>query len=177
MMSNQVGSFLLFAGAFVVCFLVGLAIRYFHTGGSWKCEYDERQELVRGRGYKYGFITLAVYYALDYMVLNIFEREWAQQHVDILIGILLGIGVYAIYCIMNEAFLSLRENQKRYIITLVFVMICNAAGAAVPLISGESLIEDGRITSNCINLFCALLLTIILFVMALKQTMIKREDD
>lgn len=175
-MSNflMMGSFL---GVFIILFVIGLMIRFYNTKGSWRCKYDERQERIQGKGYRYGFYSMIVYLGLDYLIINLMEYQWAESNVDLALGIFLGVGVYAIYCIMNGAFISLNENPKRYAAVVLFVAVINGICAVKMLMEGEMLIRHGQLSVNCLNLVCAVFLFIILGFMALKHLMDKRESD
>lgn len=165
----------LFVGLFVGCLVAGLLLRFVKTEGSWRCRFDERQELHRGRGYKYGFYTLLCYIVVDYVVINVFEKQWAAEGVDILIGVIVSVGVYAIYCIFHEAFLSLNENPKRYVAVIIFCMLLNGLGAVMQF-QHNPVIENGQLTTHCMNLVCAVLMAVVLIALALKYGISQKED-
>lgn len=110
-------------------------------------------------------------------MINLLEYSWAEENVDLLIGMLISLGVYTVYCIMHEAFLSLNQNPKRYALVLVFVGLANGISAIRQLRAGEAIIQNGRITSSSLNLLCAVFMFVILAAMLLKHFMSKREVD
>lgn len=176
-MSTKAAALIIYIGIFVLIFVVGIMIRVYCTKGGWKCEYDERQQISQGRGYKYGYYTMLIYFAVNYMAITILGHPWAEEYVDILLGMLLGIGVFCIYCIMNEAFLSLNQKPKRYAAIILVIAIMNGLGAASSIMRGNVLIQDGKLTGNCLNLYCAILMFAVWFAMVAKYFISKREVD
>ena len=82
------------AGVAVGLVLVFLLIRYFRTDKKIMPQYDERQELIRGRGFKYAFYTSLVYFGL--LTLTIFcLTEIVQPGVLTFLGVCLSVLVYA----------------------------------------------------------------------------------
>lgn len=100
--------------------LAAVLLKLTKKDGSMRCRYDERQEVVRGRGFKYGFFTMLIYFAAE-TLFGSFLELFADRSVISFIGLCLGVAVYAVYGIWKDAYISLNENPKRVII--VFFVI------------------------------------------------------
>lgn len=150
--------------------------------GKIKRKYDERQEVIRGRGFKRAFYTMVVLNIL-YGVTHIGFQDLPghQQIIPIVPSAvvmfitLIGVGVYAWYCILNDGYFALNEKVPQTIIAFSLIALFNFLVGINNLLDGE-MIEDGIIQCTCINLVCAIFLLITVFVILIKQHRDKRED-
>ena len=163
-------------GAVVGLLIVVILLRLMKTDGSSKCKFDERQELVRGRGFKYAFFTLMIYS----MVYGYMDMFLAEKKIDTMtgtmIGVMLGIVVYAVYSIWNEGYFSLNEDPKRVIIIFAIIAVVNFMLAGMNIADGK-MIEDGVLTFRSMNLFCGIMFVIIGGVLMLKKALNAKEDE
>lgn len=117
---------------------------------SKKSNYDERQELIRGRGYKYGFLTIII---LDAILLILNGQVKVSSLLMIMIPLFAGVWVFSMYTIWNSAYFALDQNNVKlfsWIFVIVGVMNC---------INGiEGLIKKTLMDSNVYNLFVGLFL-------------------
>ncbi len=133
-------------------------------------KYDERQELVRGKAYKYAFFAMLIFGAI-YMYSSLFiGSELLLASVAIMIDMFVGLVVYGVYCIWNDAFATINGISKSYIIFLVCTVVLNL-GNAIGTIKDGSIIANGTLTLDSISLVCAISLTIILITMLVKKLM------
>ena len=133
-------------------------------------KYDERQEIVRGKAYKYAFFTMLIFGAL-YMYCSLFiESELLLASVALMIDMFIGLVVYAVYSIWNDAFATLNGISKSYIIFLACTVVLNL-GNAIGTIKDGSIIANGTLTLDSISLVCAISLTIVLVTMLVKKLM------
>ena len=133
-------------------------------------KYDERQEIVRGKAYKYAFFTMLIFGAL-YMYCSLFVgRELLLASVALMIDMFIGLVVYVVYCIWNEAFATINGISKSYIIFLACTVVLNL-GNAIGTIKDGSIIANGTLTLDSISLVCAISLTIVLVTMLVKKLM------
>lgn len=157
----------------VVGFLFGIAIVAigFKIAGrklGTKCEFDERQELVRGRGFKRGFLVFVIYDAVYGLAAMAADKFFMEPLSAMMLGICLAVGVYAIYCIWNDAYFSLDENPMKMLILFITVAVLNVAVTIVNIFTGE-LIVNGVLTYRSANLFCGLLFISIIIVVFAKR--------
>lgn len=145
------------------------------NGDEMKNQFDERQELVRGRGFMYGFFTLISSNAV-LVLLNVLEVSlFRNMEVALTASILVGVAVFASYCIWNDGYFALNENRKSMLITFGLIGVLNLVIGIGNLASGE-IIENGAFTFRCLNLFCALLFLVIFGVLLLKQIKDGKEE-
>ncbi len=141
-----------------------------------RCKFDERQELVRGKGGKYAFFTLMIYNAVYGFADMLFGLYFVENIVGIFFGVLLGILVYVIYCIWNEGYIALNEDRGKVIVIFAVLGVLNFVIATVEFLEG-TVVRDGVLTFRSMNLFCGLMMVIILGAMALKERCRKKEEE
>jgi len=146
------------------------------TDGSIKCKYDERQELVRGRGFKYAFFTMLIYN----FVIPMFELCDIELPADgtalFMLGAIFGLLVYVVYAIWNEAYFSLNENPKAVMIGFAFIGLLNLGFGIARMVEGTFL-TDGKLTYTSMNFMLGIVFMIIFITLAAKQMVNKREED
>ena len=134
-----------FAVGLVVVIILFVIIWKVNGRAPMKGEYDERQDLIRGRGYKYAFFSVIGLLAV-YMI----AEGWAGQlpvagSIVAFAILLVGVMIYAIYCMRNGAFFGIHNNYKSYRIILIAVVLINALSAYLHIRAGE-MIVDGQLT-------------------------------
>lgn len=163
-------------GGLVGVILVVVLLRLTKKDGSIKCKYDERQQAVRGRGFKYGFFTLMFYDLVYAWIDEILGRRYFENSVGMIVGIFLGVLVYVSYCIWHEGYFSLNENPKKVLIVFAVIAIMNFAVFAVQLNRGN-VIENGILTFRCVNLLCGIMFLIVFGVLLIKAICNKKEME
>lgn len=143
---------------------------------SLRCKYDERQQFVRGKGFKFGFFTLMVYNILYGCADVIMEKQFMDNMMAMFLGISLSAIVYVSYCVWNEGYFSLNENPKRVMSVFAMLAALNFLLAAVNISRGM-VIEDGIITYRCVNLLCGIMFLIIFMVVFAKWLCNRREVE
>lgn len=149
--------------------------KYTKTDNSLKCKYDERQQLIRGTGFKYGFFTLMLCNVVAAFLVSVEKKQYIDHAVLMFTAILLGIFVYVAYCIWNESYFSLNENPKRVVIVFILVALFNFGVGYRGFRHGE-LMKDGMLTVHCLNILCGILFLMLFFVMAAKHICKKKEE-
>lgn len=84
-----------------------------------KCVYDERQELIRGIGYKYAFFSTI----LSLLILLLVEINFLDKLTYALISIFIGLSVLIIYSIFNDAYFTKNRTNKKLILTILSISI------------------------------------------------------
>lgn len=112
-----------------------------------KGQYDERQELVRGRGYKYACFTLLCLVTLGLLLesFHAFETLPLTRELFLFLVILAGVMVYALYCIKNDSYFGVGMDTRTYRAVMWIVIVCNAVSAFSGLSNGGAMI-DGKLT-------------------------------
>lgn len=152
--------------------LVGLAVavpllKFMKKDGKLKCKYDERQEIVRGRAFKYGFFTYLVYLFLDMIYGDYLERVMERGVVSFA-GLILGVVVYAGYAIWNDGYFSLNEYPVRVVLTFAVLSLTYFAVAGIHIFALKDMVKHGVLSIHAITLLCGIMMLIILLLVLVK---------
>ena len=139
-------------------------------------EYDERQQVARGNGFKYGYITGIIYNTILCFIAMLENPLPIDMSVLILAGILLSVLVYVVYCIQHDAYVSLNENANRLMIVFAIIGGVNSLIGIMHIIHG-TIIEDGIITFRCINLLCGIMMLVVTGILFAHTKLQAGEDE
>lgn len=156
----------------ILAALIIFALIWKFKKNTMKGTFDERQELVRGRGYKYACFTILILLAIDLLLesYGIFETLPVTRPLAIFTIILAGVMVYALYCIKNDSYFGVGTDTRTYRAVLWVVIVCNA-------ISGFSALKGGAMVDGKLSFGpCASLLFCIAFVAVLISLTIKQRN-
>ena len=139
-----------------------------------KGQFDERQELVRGRGYKYATFTLLVLMTIDLLLegMGIFEKIVITRELAIFFIIVTGVLVYALYCIRNDSYFGVGNDTRTYRAVMWVIIVCN-------LISGISGLRDGAFTPDGKLSFgpVASLIFVVMFTAIMIALYVRKHDE
>ena len=154
----------------IVTALIIFALIWKFIKKSMKGTFDERQELVRGRGYKYASFTMLSLLVIDLLLesLDAFETLPVTRMLAIFIMILAGVMVYALYCIKNDSYFGVGTDSRTYRAVMWIVIVCNAVSGFTGLREGA--MEDGKLAFGpCASLLFCLAFVIIMISIGIKQ--------
>lgn len=155
-----------------------IAIAFVSRKKNCPTEYDERQQMARGKAFKLAFISLALY-LLVVSILDATGVRFGDMTAISTLGICISVTLYACSCIINDAYLSVREKPKTLILIFSILIVVNGALSVMRILSDE-VIVDGRLTLYSCNLICAVMAVIILAALLLKLSSERRaamEED
>lgn len=156
----------------VICII---AFHKMNKNGKVKTEYDERQNEIRGKGYRVGYWAEAIYFVI-LMILEMVEVNIpAEKMVVYFAGLVVGIVAMCCYCIWNGAYFGLNNDVKKWTIFFVFFTIFNLAIGFMSYIHG-TLVVDGIVGAGAINLLCGFMLLIVLIVYLAKGIVDAKEN-
>ncbi|MBO4903208.1 MAG: hypothetical protein J5518_10480 [Lachnospiraceae bacterium] len=155
--------------------LVAVIARFANRNKKMKTEYDERQNVIRGMGYKYGFYAVVLYAALQTILAVAGIELPMAPEVLAFSYIFLGVTVTFVYCVLNDAYWGLNNNRRRYLILMGLIMLLNGAGVARAIADG-SLIVDGKLSTMGMNLLVTVMFIIMMAVMGIQTLREKAED-
>ena len=136
-----------------------------------KTQYDERQKEVRGKGYQYGFYTIAIFEILM-MIFDMSEIQFPFDHYILhFAGVVLGGLVLSGYCIWNDAYWGLNNNRKRFGLMFLVLAVLNA----IPVVG--SLTQGTFSTVPFINLMVLIMMLILGTELLVKNTLEKRDSE
>ena len=79
--------------------------------GSKKANYDERQELIRGKGFKYGFLTIVL---VDALLAVVVRKIQLAPQLLVLTPLFIGLWVFSIYVLWNSAYFAMNQKRRKY---------------------------------------------------------------
>lgn len=166
---------LVFLGVMALLVVIGLVVGKLAGKKLGKAEFDERQQLARGKAYKAGFYTLLAGLLAVYL-LPIFT-EWQPKDAALLpfAAICVGVTVFACVAVANDAYLGIRQNPRIMLLVLGIVVVGN-------LLAGFSAMEtagfaDGITVENSMNFIIAVMGLIILTALAVRLRMAARDEE
>lgn len=164
-----------FLGFMAAMAVAGLVVGKLAGKKLGKAEFDERQQLARGKAYKAGFYTLLAGLLAVYLI-PIFT-EWQPKDTALLpfAVICVGVTVFACVAVANDVYLGIRQNPRAMLLVLGIVVVGN-------LTAGFSVMEsvgfaDGLAVENSMNFIIAAMGLIILAALAIRLRMAARDEE
>lgn len=166
---------LAFLGLMAVLVVIGLVVGKLAGKKLGKTEFDERQELARGKAYKSGFYTLLAGLLAVYLLPILTEWQPNDTALLPLAVICIGVTVFACVAIANDAYLGIRQNPRTMLLVMGIVVVCNLlAGFSVIRSAGFT---DGITVQNSLNFIIAAMGLIILTVLAVRLRVAARDEE
>ncbi len=138
-----------------------------------KGEYDERQQIARGKAFTCAYATLLVYLAV-WMVFRTMEIPFFTEGVSVILGALLSIAVFVGHSIFHDAYFKASESPRTWLIIISGVSLLNLGIGVGRLLRGETIAD--RLYNN-MNLFVGALFMIVLVCVVVKRAVDRREED
>lgn len=139
-------------------------------------EFDERQKLLRGRAYQKGFLTMlivsAVYWAFVQLVL---QRPLMEDGLSAIVIMFVGIAVFGVDCILHDAFFTVRNKPKSYILLFVACTLCQLPAAWANIREG-TMLKDGVLTFGFLPVVSGVTFLAVLCAILVKQALPEKED-
>ena len=150
-------------------------LKRFNIDNDINTKYDERQQIVRGKGYKYSFWTM-VFLIAGVIVLDVCGIDLPLQNsVLYFLIILISIMVHTSYCIFNDGYFGINNNPKQYYWFFVFIGLFNVLVGIINCRGGR-LISEGKLDTPAINLFCGLMFVLLGICIVIKRFITKNDD-
>lgn len=155
--------------------VIPLFLKLTKTDGAIKCKYDERQQIVQGKGYRYAFFVLILYNFFLGLLDSLLEIRYADMGTEMILGVLFSVMVYVVYCIWNDGYFSLNENIARVLVGFGIFALINVALGMNNLRFG-GLVENGRLTFRSLSFFCGFLFLVIFIATGIKYICGRRSE-
>ena len=149
----------------IICIIV---FKYANKDHNVKTAYDERQQEVRGRGYRAAFYTAMI---LEAVMLILYYGDLplpADPYMAHAAVIFISCTVLGCYVIWNGAYWGLNNDRRRYYIVLAVTVILNALPVIMTVAHG-GLLEDGKLSPVIINLLALVMLAAMGIVMLVRD--------
>ncbi|MCR5477315.1 MAG: hypothetical protein K6E92_06825 [Lachnospiraceae bacterium] len=159
---------------FVIILLI-LTIVVFLAVSKKNEDYDERQQLERGRAYCLGFMTILICMFLA-ITIDALELLPVQGYVLYAASIFPGVMAFVTYCVWHEAYFSLREKEKSLLIIFGIIGAINLVISITAILEGR-LVVNGRPGTSILNLACAVMFLELFLVVFLKKIRTSKETD
>ncbi len=164
------------AGIITGCCVAVLLFKMMKKDRSAKCKYDERQQIVRGRGFQYGFFGWMAFNGFCIVADIGLEVHFMDLSMTLFCGMVIGTAIYVSYSVWHDGYFSLNENPKRVLSILITATALNVACAVYRIHNG--LLEHGVLTFlNGANLMIAIVMVFLLAVMFVKWAAERRNQD
>lgn len=142
--------------------------------GEYRDEYDERQILVRGKAYKYGFFAMVFTMLLNGYIME-YVSEWCTLMVYAVTCMTIGILVFVAVSIFSDAYLKLSTKPISAIILFSLFGMANLISPVIDFIhNGTLLDENGKFYS--VNLECAILMCCVIIMLFIKMYISRKEE-
>lgn len=152
--------------------VMGIISKVVFKKSLFSCKFDERQELVRGRAFRYGFFTMIAYFLVFGVTVEIMGRNIISVGIVCILGAAIGIMVFVVYAIWHDAYYALKENPTRFSMLFAAFMILN-------LIAGIRRFTDHEAGESKVsmNLIFAVVFFVILAAQLLKRIVDKKNEE
>ncbi|MCI8634224.1 MAG: hypothetical protein HFJ05_01310 [Eubacterium sp.] len=142
--------------------------------GRWKrYQYDERQEIVRGRGFQYGFAAMAAA-----LILQAVYTDWLAQFFSYemlpLLCLCIGILVNTVYIILHDGYFPVNEHPMTVFFCLAVLFLSNLFQTIHAIRIGV-FVQDGEAMAGVGYLILAVIFLIELLAI-LCRFIIKRKE-
>ena len=157
---NSGESFGMAVGLMVGLVIAVALLKFANKDHKFKTQYDERQESIKGRGYKYSFYTLA-FLEVVLAILEIGDISLGiDRYLVHFIVLLISFAVLCIHSIWNETYWGLNNNRRRYIAIIVIAVALNLI-PVIGVIVNRSLFKEGFNSLPLLNLIVLIWMAVI----------------
>ena len=137
--------------------------------------FDERQERARGKAFQYSFFTLLIA-SYAYGVSDVLLGRWCDVLTGVTLCIALALCVFAVTCILKDAYLSLREKPRTVMTMFALLSTINLGFGGMYALSGD-LVEDGVLTFRAVNPIIGAAVLVILIVYIVNYLLRPRDEE
>lgn len=140
-------------------------------------EYDERQELARGKCYKYAFFTYLFLLVLNIFVTQVFDLVWATEIAKSYIMLCIGVMVFVITAIINDAYYVVNYKQGIKFFIGVAILSLLFLGLGIYMIVEGEAVTDNMLDMKSFPLFGGIALIPIWITGIIKEFRREPEDE
>lgn len=115
-------------------------------------DYDERQAAIRGKGFQLAYITALLVMIFGGTAELSFGVSWCNLFTFAMIALWSSICVFTSYCVVKDAYFTLRSQRKPLIIIMAAAAVINLVVSIGHIRSGTLLTPDGMLGTPFVNL-------------------------
>ena len=166
-----------FAVGILAVALVGIIWRKVKKNrGETPGQYDERQQVQRGKAFQHAYLTLLILLCFNGVVSGAAELRWADPGVDSFLCLFVSVAVFVVECIRRDAYFTVSQTPRSGIAIFTLVTLCQVPATVMHAVDGD-FIADGRLTLAVINPACMVLFAIVLVTILIKRRSDEAEDE
>ena len=113
--------------------------------------YDERQEAIRGTGFKYAYFTALTVLVTGGIIETMLDISWCGLFTFAVLAMWISICVFTTYCVIKDAYFTLRSKRNLLIIIFLAAGIFNLY-FGIDSIMRKEIIEGGVLSLHSANL-------------------------
>ena len=162
-------------GILVVAILAALRRAFSRRRGETPGEYDERQQVQRGKAAQHAYMTLLILLCVNGVASGALELRWADPGVDSFLCMFVSVAVFVVECIRRDAYFTVSQTPRSGILLFALVTLCQVPATVMHAVDGD-FVKDGRLTLAIINPACMLLFSIVLVTVLVKVCRDKAEE-
>lgn len=171
---NSTAYILGFVCGIAIVAIICIAIRMIaaRKDGKAPAEYDERQAAIRGKGFQLAYSTAIITLVLGGLAEMATGVAWCDLFVLAMIALWTSICVFTTYCVIKDAYFTLRTRRKPLMIILAAAGIINLAVSIMHIAEGSYIIEAERLSTGFVNLLtgaCCLYLGVMMALWTLHE--------
>lgn len=136
--------------------------------------YDERQKLERLKAAHAGFLAMLAGTALFFVVSSFSDEILSWARLWMCAVLVFGVGIYAVYAIFSDAFLSLKQKPGWYLGIVGLALLGNGIGLIPTFADGTTFLE--AIQSSKVVSFAIILLFLIIGIALIIKMLIDRRE-
>ncbi len=140
-------------------------------------DFDERQQAIQGREFMVGF-TVMVAFSLSMVLAGVISgRELLDTSTALVLSMDLGLVAFAEYCIVKDAYVSIRKSPAAEIFAMGLLTVTFALNAAVRIDDGLRLSETAKLRSGAVFAMQAAVFGIIVVTLLIKTLWDRRHRE
>ena len=129
----------------IVPVLVGMLVIFIVVmvakGAKQKQAYDERQQLEQLKASRLGFLVMLCVACMYAVCLSAWEPMRAYSALFLSVLLFAGLGSYAVYAIIKDAFLGIKQSPGRYLLLCIAIILANLISPIIALMQGTPVAE------------------------------------
>lgn len=133
-----------------------------------KDNFSQEQMTNRARSYQLAFWMMVVYFIANGLCVQFAGARWADELTICLVGVFLGVGVFAGYSIWQGAYLNLQQRPAKICLAFILIGAINIYYAYTIIRDDTVMFQDGMMTFYSINLWLGILFFVLGILIAIR---------
>lgn len=163
---------------FVVLVAVIIKLVFFKKTADIKGEFDERQLRERGNAYQCGFNAYMIEFAIYiiYSLAGLDVEIPVEPGVLAILALFIPLTFFCVYAVRHDAFVGYNVTGRKMFLLYIIAFLANLIPAVISLFDG-SMVENGKLTLHCTNLFVSIMFGGIILALWVKSREDKNDEE